>query len=451
MTDTEAADRFRHQCTSAGVHTVEVAIGDTQGHLRGKRVPVERFFSTVATAGVAIADAIFVMDAQDDLTDNPYINMDTGYLDCSLIPDLSTGRVLTHRPGYAIVFTDVFDEHGQPHELSPRRVLATQIERCRGLGYEPIAATELEFYLCGDGWTPVQNHIKYSSLTDAVALEECIADMRAGLGGAGLEVESSNAEYGPGLIEVNIAYTDAMTAADEAVLFKSIVKQVAVSHGMQATFMPKLWADQSGSGMHVHTSLNSGLDSGGANAFADSDGAPNELMSHWLAGLLEHARSISLLGSPTDNGAKRVRPYTFAPTHVHWGGDNRTVLARCITEAGSPANRVEFRSGGADATAHLIIAGVLAAGCDGLERSLEPPPMSIGDMYTNPGDCAPLPATLADAIAAYEGSALAGMLGETFSTNYLCTAKHELALAAENSPDPDNVNDWERARLAAHC
>ena len=445
MTDNSAAS-FQDRCAAAGVHTVEVATADTQGHLRGKRVPVERFFSTVAEAGVAIADAIFVMDAQDDLTDNPYINMDSGYLDCRLIPDLATGRIFTHRPGYAVVFADVFDEHGAPHELAPRRVLARQVERCRGLGFEPMAATELEFYLCHPDWSPVQGHIKYSSLTDAVALEDCLADMRAGLLGAGLDVESSNAEYGPGQMEVNIAYSDAMTAADETVLFKSIVKQVAVGHGLRATFMPKLWAEQSGSGMHVHTSL--GLD--GANAFADSDGAPNELMSRWLGGLMEHALSLSLLGSPTDNGAKRVRPFTFAPTHVHWGLDNRTVLARCITEAGSSANRVEFRSAGADANPHLMIAGVLAAGCDGLERSPELPPMSEGDMYSNPGDCAPLPATLADAISAYEGSGLASQLGEVFSTNFVCTANHELALAAENSPDPEDVNDWERARFAPH-
>ena len=447
MTDIATAGGFRERCAAAGVHTVEVATPDTQGHLRGKRVPVERFFATVADAGVAIADAILVMDAQDDLTDNPYINMDTGYLDCRLVPDLATGRVFTHRPGYAIVFAEVLDAHGGPHPLAPRHVLSEQIERCRGLGFEPIAATELEFYLCHPDWSPVQSHIKYSSLTDAVSLEDCIADMRAGLLGAGLDVESSNAEYGPGLIEVNVSYSDAMTAADEAVLFKSIVKQVAVRHELRATFMPKLWADQSGSGLHVHTSLN--VD--GANAFADSDGAPNELMSRWLGGLMEHARSLSLLASPTDNGAKRVRPYTFAPTHVHWGLDNRTVLARCITEAGSSANRVEFRSAGADANPHLMVAGVLAAGCDGLERGLEPPPMSEGDMYTNPGDCAPLPATLADAIAAYRGSELAGALGEMFSTNYLCTANQELAIAVENSPDPEDVNDWERSRFADHC
>lgn len=447
MTDIAVVRRFQEECAAAGVHTVEIAIPDTQGHLRGKRVPVERFFATVATTGVAIADAIFVMDAQDDLTDNPMINMDSGYLDCRLIPDLATGRIFTHRSGYAVVFADVLDEHGEPHVLAPRHVLAQQIARCRRNGVEPIAATELEFYLCDPEWNPVQSHIKYSSLTDAMALEDCIADMRAGLLGAGLDVESSNAEYGPGQMEVNIAYADAMTAADETALFKSIVKQVAVRHGLRATFMPKLWADQSGSGLHIHTSLN--VD--GTNAFADSDGAPNELMSKWLAGLIEHALSLSLMGSPTDNGAKRVRPYTFAPTHVHWGLDNRTVLARCITEAGSAANRVEFRSAGADANAHLLVAGALAAGCDGLERGLEPPEMSTGDMYTNPGDCTPLPATLTDAIAAYQGSGLAGQLGEAFSTNYLCTASHELALAAEHAPDPDNVNDWERSRFAAHC
>jgi len=415
--------------------------------MRGKRVPVSRFFETVAASGVAIADAIFVMDAQDDLTDNPFINMDTGYLDCRLVPDITSARIFTHRPGYAVVFCDVFDEHGAPHALSPRGALARQIQRCRGLGYEPMAATELEFYLCQPDLSPAQQHIKYSSLTDAVAFEDCLAGMRSGLLGAGLDVESSNAEYGPGQMEVNIAYSDAMTAADETVLFKSIVKQVAVAHGLRATFIPKRWAEQSGSGMHVHTSLTCD----GLNVFADSDGAPNEVMSTWLAGLIHHAKPLSLIAAPTENGAKRVRPYTFAPTHVHWGLDNRTVLARCIVEAGSAANRVEFRSPGADANPHLIIAGLLAAGCDGIESGLQPPPMSEGDMYTNPGDCEPLPATLADSIAAFEGSSLAQPLGESLSANLLCTARHELALAAGNASDPDSVNDWERERFAAHC
>jgi glutamine synthetase len=126
--------------------------------------------------------------------------------------------------------------------------------------------------------------------------------------------------------------------------------------------------------------------------------------------------------------------------------DNRTVLARCIVEAGSAANRVEFRSAGADANPYLLIAGLLAAGCDGIERSLELPPMAVGDMYGAPGDCAPLATDLSGNIDAFEGSALASMLGDGFSRSYVSLAREEERLAAENSPDPDEVNDWERAR-----
>jgi len=447
MSDAQAAADFHRACDDAGVHTVEVAAPDTQGHLRGKRVPVDRFFVSTIDQGVNIADAMFVFDMQNDLPDNPYVNMETGYLDCRLIPDVSTGRLLTYRPGYAIVFTDALDAHGAPHGLAPRNVLAAQIERCRAAGLDPVVATELEFYLCTPDWEPVQQHIQYSSLTDALPLEDCLREMRAALAGAGLEVESSNAEYGAGQVEINISYADAMTAADNTVLFKSIVKQVAVQHDLRATFMPKPWADQAGSGMHVHTSLGDGS---GKNAFADSDGEPNELMARWVSGLLEHAQALTLLGAPTSNGSKRIRPYTFAPTHVHWGLDNRSVLCRCIAE-GSPANRVEFRSAGADANAYLITAGILAAGLDGVQRELELPALGEGDLYANPGDSAPIPADLPSAIGAYRGSRLAEQLGEMFSTTYLCLADHEMALGAEHAGEGDDVNEWERARYAEHC
>ena len=449
MAEPTSIDDFQAACEQAGVHTVEVATPDTLGHLRGKRVPVERYFHRIADHGLHIADAIFVFDMQNDLADNPYINMDAGFLDCHLVPDHSSARVFSHRPGYALVFADTFDPHDDPHPVAPRNVLANQIERCRRAGLDPVVATELEFYLCKPGWEPVQDHIQYSSLTDAMDVEDCLHDMRAALLGAGLEVESSNPEYGPGQVEINIEYADAMTCADNTVLFKSIVKQVAVQHGLRATFIPKLWTDQSGSGMHVHTSLADA--DGGANAFASSDGRPNQIMEHWVAGLIEHAPALTLLGAPNVNGAKRIRPYTFVPTHIHWGLDNRSVMCRCICEAGSSGNRVEFRSAGADANPHAIIAAILAAGLDGIERELTLPPMSEGDMYADPGDTEPLPSDLPGAIAAFRGSSLAEMLGEEFSTTFLLLAEHELALATENSPHPDEVNDWERARYAEHC
>lgn len=429
-----------------GIHTVEIAAPDTQGHLRGKRVPIQRFLDTSASGGVNIADAMFVFDMQNDLPDNEFVNMDSGYLDCKLVPDVATLRVFTHRPGYAIVFADALTPHGEPHPLAPRTVLSGQTERCRALGLDPLVATELEFYLCFEDWSPVQDHIQYSSLTDGMHIEPALKDMRDAIAGVGIEVESSNAEYGPGQIEINAGPSDAMTCADNTVLLKSVVKQVARQHGLRATFMPKPFADQSGSGMHVHTSLS--VD--GSNAFAEAAHLPNDLMSKWLAGQVAHAASMSLLGAPTFNGPKRIRPYTFAPTHVHWGLDNRTVLARCIVEPGSPANRVEYRNAGADANPHLLIAAILAAGADGVERGLTPPPMSEGDLYSDPGDATPVPADLEASIAAFDGSTIASLLGDMFSRSYVSIARHEAALGAEHSPDPDDVNDWERERYLEH-
>lgn len=438
---------FASMVADNDIHTVELAAPDTQGHLRGKRIPARRFLDSAHETGANIADAMFVFDMQNDLPDNEFINMDTGFLDCHLTADMATGRILTHRPGYALVFSNTTNEEGEPHPLAPRSVLAAQVERCRAAGVDPFVATELEFYLCSPDWSPVQEHIQYSSLTDGLELEPVLHAMRDALHGAGIEVESSNAEYGPGQIEINTGPADAMQTADNTVLFKSIVKQVAVQHGLRATFMPKPWAEQSGSGMHVHTSLNAD----GGNAFAPcNDGEPNEIMRHWLGGLMHHASALTFLGAPTSNGPKRIRPYTFAPTHVTWGLDNRTVMARCIAESGSSANRVEFRSAGADANPYLVLAGILAAGVDGIERSLDPGMLCVGDMYTNPGDAAPLPTDLAGAIAAFSGSELADQLGDTFARSYVSIAEAEVAHAAENNPEADDVNDWERARFIEH-
>ncbi len=440
-------DEFRALCTEHDLHTVEVVHPDSYGHLRGKRLPVERFFRA-GKDGIGIADAIFIMDIHCDLVDNPWISMESGFLDTILVPEVSTARRLTHRPGYAVVFSNSFDEEGKPHQMSPRRLLADQIERCRAAGVEPYVATEIEFYLTNPDWSPIQDYIQYSSLTDSFEVDDVLLDMRNGIAGAGMEVESSNAEYGPGQFEINVGPADAMRTADNTVLMKSIVKQVARQHGLRATFMPKPWELESGNGMHIHTSL---IGSDGGNAFADSDVQPNKLMGHWVAGILEHAPAMSLINSMTPNGYKRVRPYTFAPTHIHWGLDNRTVMARCMTEKGSGANRVEYRCAGADANPYVAIAAVLASGVDGLERNLDLPAMSTGDQYADWGDCEALPTTMEDAIVKFQGSMLTELFGEKFSTTWLELAKWELAKFTDGTgEESDQVSDWERARYLEH-
>ena len=426
-----------------GIHTVEVTITDTFGHPRGKRVPAERFVRTVAENGAHIADAIYVMDVQCDIVDAPAINMGTGFLDMHLEPDLATFRVMKHRPGYATVMSVGIDHTHRPHPIDPRHVLARQIERVRGLGYDPVAATELECYVCRPDWSPVQDNVQYSSLVDNFELEACVAEMRTALLDLGIPIESSNPEYGPGQLEINFAAADPMRTADNTVLFKQTIKEIARRHGWRATFMPKPFAGQSGNGMHVHTSLAQD----GRNVFGAGDAHPlNDVMRHWVGGLVQHATALSLVGIPTGNGYKRVRTYSFCPTHVHWGLDNRSVLCRCTVGQGA-ANRVEYRAAGADANPYLIIGALLAAGADGLERELDPGPVAEGDQYADPGGHRALPATYAEGLAAFEAGDLADQLGAEFSENFLALVRNEVTLYEANAVgDADDVTAWEFAR-----
>jgi glutamine synthetase len=426
-----------------GVHTVELMVTDTLGHPRGKRFPAQRFIDTVGLKGAHIADAIYVMDVQCDIVDSPFINMGTGFLDMHLVPELHTFRLLKHRPGYATVMAECIDTHHQPHALDPRNVLARQIERVRGLGYDPIAAVELECYICDADWKPAQSNVQYSSLIDNFPLERCVADMRQALVDLGIPLESSNPEYGPGQLEINFGAGDPMVTADHTQLYKATIKEVARNHGMRATFMPKPFSGQSGSGMHVHTSLNQG----GKNVFGPGDGhLLNDVMRHWIGGLITNAAAMSLTGISNGNGYKRVRKYSFCPTHIHWGPENRSVLCRCTLDQGS-ANRVEYRAAGADANPYLILAAVLAAGADGLERSLDPGPAAFGDQYDDPGEHSLLPATFDEGVEAFRSSALAAALGSEFSANFLSIIDNEVSLYNEHAAgDPETVTDWEFAR-----
>ncbi len=426
-----------------GVHTVELAITDTYGLFRGKRVPAARFVRTVAEHGAHIADAVYVMDMQCEIVDSPFINMGTGFLDMHLEPELDTFRLLHHRPGYATVMAAAIDVHHQPHPIDPRHVLRRQVQRVKALGYDPIVATELECYICTPEWVPAQSNVQYSSLTDNLTLEVCVAEMRSALLALGIPIESSNPEYGPGQLEINFSAADPLLTADNTVLFKATIKEIAQRHGLRASFMPKPFAGQSGNGMHIHSSLSRK----GKNVFGEGKGHPlNDVMRHWVGGLIANARAMSLMAIPTGNGYKRVRQYSFCPTHIHWGEDNRSVLCRCTLGQGQ-ANRVEYRAAGADANPYLAIAAVLAAGADGLERSLDPGPVATGDQYADPGEHPALPTSFAEGLAAFEGSALAAALGADFAENFVAMTRNELALYEANADGGfDDVSAWEFAR-----
>ena len=191
-----------------------------------------------------------------------------------------------------------------------------------------------------------------------------------------------------------------MRTADNAIWFRTAVKDIAAQHGYLASFMAKPFTNESGCGMHIHQSLWKN----GRNVFADG-GKLSKVGRHYLGGLQTHMRELALLGSPTPNAMRRRKPYTFCPTTDAWAVDNRTVGLRVI-QGSDNAVRIEQRDGASDCNPYLVLAAQIAAGLDGIARKLEPAPPSEGDEYADQlGN--PLPTSIPEACELLEGSSFA--------------------------------------------
>ena len=223
-----------------------------------------------------------------------------------------------------------------------------------------------------------------------------------------MPVEFSKGEWGPGQHEINVRYCDLLEMADRHVIYKQIAKEVAMQQGLAVTFMAKFDERYAGSSMHVHSSLWSPdgarpLFAAPARAAVAISRRLPEQFRWWLGGLMHHARACTLLFAPSVNSYKRFRAGSFAPTGIAWSYDNRTAGFRVVGRG--PSLRVECRIPGADANPYLAFAATVAAGLDGLANQIEPPPMFRGDVYAAQ-DVPRVPATLAEAIAEFEASAL---------------------------------------------
>jgi glutamine synthetase len=252
-------------------------------------------------------------------------------------------------------------------------------------------------------------------------------------------VEAWNVEYGPAQVEVNLGHGSPIEVADATIILKYVVKQIATRHGLRATFMPKPYITEAGNGMHVHQSL---LDGEGRNAFSVEDDDPplrSKVMRRYLSGLLAHQVDLQAINCPTINAYKRVEDYSFAPTQVSWGLDNRLVGVRSAVGRGS-ATRLECRWASGDANPYLVVAGCLAAGADGLEHELEVPAMVTADPHAD-ASLTRLPTQLADAVDTLEQSPFVRrVFGEMFVDSYVVMLRHELELFERH------VTDWERDR-----
>jgi glutamine synthetase len=298
--------------------------------------------------------------------------------DMVALPDPTTFQLIPWRPkepGVARMFCDIYRPDGRPFEGDPRFVLRKQLERSANLGYTFYVSPELEyFYFKNSKSTEPLDHGGYFDQT-ADAASDLRRETVLALEAMGIEVEYSHHEVAPSQHEIALRYTDALTMADNSMTYRLVVKEVALTNGVYATFMPKPVANQNGSGMHVHQSLFKGE----RNAFFDPED-PYHLSAiarGYIAGMLHNSRAMTLVTNQWVNSYKRLMPGFEAPVYLSWARRNRSDLIRIPEyKPGTEGHaRIEYRSPDAACNPYLAFAVMLAAGLDGIEneRPLPPP------------------------------------------------------------------------------
>ncbi len=403
-----------------GTHTVILGVGDLNGLMRGKRIPADQW-PRICGSGNALAMSLFTMDMTCDVWETPIVGFANGFPDCHIFP-MHPPVAVPWEPGVAMCFARAEGMDHGPLTVDPRLALLRQVERAAAIGIDLQVGTELEFYLLDpDTGRPRDKGNDCYGLARAAELEPVLGPMRRELAEMGIPIEQSNPEYAAGQVEVNIRYDSAMIAADRVVMFRSLVKQLAARHGLNATFMAKPFIDESGNGFHLHYSLWSEE----KNIFADA-GKLNDRGRHFLGGMQQRMAEASICGAATVNAYRRRQPLSFCPVNASWGLDNRTVALRVI-EGSDSAVRIEKRDAGADCNPYLLMAADIAAGLDGIEGKTEPTAITTGNAYED-DNAPPIPLDLADAISLARNSGwLRDVLGADQHEIWLQQAERELA------------------------
>ncbi|MEO7398133.1 MAG: glutamine synthetase family protein [Ilumatobacteraceae bacterium] len=450
---------------SGEIDTVVMAFPDLQGRLVGKRTTGRFFLDSVADAGTENCDYLIACDM--DNTPVPgyrFTSYEHGYGDMLAAADWDTVRIIPWVPKTAMIICDLFDVgSGDLIEVAPRTILRRQVEAAGQLGYLPMVASEIEFYLFMDtyeqahakgyrGLTPHSPWLEDYHVLQTTKDEYIIGQLRRNLELAGVPVEFSKGEAGRGQHEINLDYTTAVEMADRNSIYKNGAKEMAALNGRSISFMAKYDFDDTGSSCHVHSSIWS-LD--GERALFDGRGHGDEpaeepadehgmstVFRHYLAGLIATSREFALLWAPTINSYKRFQPGSWAPTGVGWGIDNRTLGYRVVGHG--RGSRVECRIPGSDANSYFAFAGVLAGGLYGIRNELR-----LGEAFRGNGyeaaDIERIPWNLADAIDLWEHSTIAReCFGDEVHHHLLTMAKWEWTSFNRSVTDWELRRYWER-------
>jgi glutamine synthetase len=367
-----------------------------------------------------------------------------------LVPDVSTIRPA---PGFktptAFVIADAVTPKGKPATLAPRNILKKMIQLYADRGWKPVVAPEVEFYLVSrnvDADFPLEPPSGRSGRPEAgsqpyglealTEFENLIEHLYEHCEHMGLNIDTMIHEMGPAQLEVNFLHGDPLRLADEVLLFKRVVRQVALEHDVYATFMAKPMSAQPGSAMHIHQSV---VDAEtGRNLFVTPQGRDSALFRNHIAGLARLIPQVTPLFAPNVNSFRRMRAENAAPINVHWGTDNRSCGLR-VPVSEPAGRRIENRIPGADSNPYLAIAGSLVCGYIGMVERMVPPKPITGSAYNRARS---LPRTLEAALdRLYSCRKVKSLLGEDFIEMFY--AIKDCEQAHYNSV----VSTWEREHL----
>jgi glutamine synthetase len=445
-------DTLRHDVASGAIDTVVVCMVDMQGRLIGKRVTGHYFLDQVVNE-MHCCDYLLAVDLEmEPVPGYQAASWDLGYGDFAIRPDLATLRRIPWLEGTALVLGDVVDHDGHDLPHSPRGILKRQLARAKEMGFAVYMASELEFYafdepfdtartkryreLKSAGWYIEDYHIFQTTKEEGL-----MRAIRNFMDAAGIPVEFSKGEWGPGQAELNLKYAEALEMADRHAVYKNGVKEIAWLQGKAVTFMAKWDNALAGSSCHVHVSLRDAKS--GDPAFADASGEATPVFERFLAGQLALARDLTFFLAPYINSYKRFQSGSFAPTKAIWSRDNRTAGFRVV--GSGPSLRAECRIPGADANPYLAFAALLAAGLFGIEHELDPGPAYTGNAYVG-ADIPEVPKTLREALDCLDNSApLRTALGDAVVDHYLHCGRWEQLEYDRRITDHELLRGFERA------
>jgi glutamine synthetase len=424
------------------VRTIRVAAADLNAQARGKRVPT-RYADKVVEDGTRFPLSVLNLDIWgEDIDDSPLV-FETGDADGVLKP---TERGFMPMPWLeaptALLPIWMFREDGRPYEGDPRHALRAVVDRYKAKGLTPVVAVELEFFLIDDSGRKLQVPVsprsgkrrkaaETLSIRALDAFDTFFTDLYEACEEMDIPADTAISEAGLGQFEVNLMHCDdALRAADDAWLFKMLVKGLARRHGFAASFMAKPYEDYAGSGLHTHFSV---LDTEGRNIFDDGSPFGTDLLRNAVAGCLNAMAGSTLIFAPHWNSYDRLVPDAHAPTGICWGYENRTAAVRI--PSGSPvARRIEHRVAGGDVNPYLMLAAILGAALNGIEDKAEPPAPITGNAYAL--ELPQVPTTWQDAIDAFEGSPdIARIFAPELIRNFVLTKRQELHYMGELTPE----------------